>query len=264
MRTIALLLAACAASCTASPTQGTNHERADAAAPTQPAAGPALHSPPSAADALDRVLTLLRDSEDEHAQLVIRRLAAKALPAPPNAWSQVEVTVDLTYHAPDEVDATRALDAAVDAAEAQPWCVDVKRTGTSTLAEGTGVYTDGLTFRVSGDPTQPEGTAGEVELLCRSLAQRDGIELGSIDILRSTTRPAEHVEDERYRVRPSDRRRPLPLGAVLAYADALEQHDRRGVVTRLEAKPVRRASPAGPAPTGWTFDATLTVRSRVN
>jgi hypothetical protein len=102
----------------------------------------------------------------------------------------------------------------------------------------------------------------EPESYIRSFTAEDRINIGQVEIRKSTKEPMRGIEDNIYTIVPGAKNQRYSLGQIGNFLYKLEHESRRVKVTRLRLTPTEKVV-AGEVGKGlWTFEADLTTRTK--
>jgi hypothetical protein len=104
----------------------------------------------------------------------------------------------------------------------------------------------------------------ELETYIRAIAGHKDINMGQIDIAKSTKSPARGIEDTIYKMSPQTKSQHYQRAQIGNFLYKLEFDSRRVKVTRLKLTPFDKVVPGEVGKDRWNFEADLTTRTKVD
>ncbi|MSR63160.1 MAG: hypothetical protein EXS08_12020 [Planctomycetes bacterium] len=104
----------------------------------------------------------------------------------------------------------------------------------------------------------------EPESYIRSFTAVTNVDIGQVNISRTTKTPARGIEDTIYKIEPKLKTQRFSLGQIGNFLYKLEAESRRVKVTRIKLVPAEKVAPGEVGKNQWVFDADLTTRSKTD
>ena len=104
----------------------------------------------------------------------------------------------------------------------------------------------------------------EPETYIRAIAVDGKINMGQIDIVKSTKPQSKNVEDKIYKMTPQTKTQRYSRGQIGNFLYKLEADSPRVKVTRLKLTPFDKVAPGEIGKDSWIFEADLTTRTKVD
>jgi hypothetical protein len=103
----------------------------------------------------------------------------------------------------------------------------------------------------------------EPETYIRATAGDSAIQIGQVDITKSTKSPARGIEDSIYKITPQTKTQRCTRGQIGNFLYKLEFGSRRVKVTRLRLWPFEKVAAGEIGKDVWNFEAELTTRTKL-
>lgn len=103
----------------------------------------------------------------------------------------------------------------------------------------------------------------EPETYIRAISGDDKINMGQIDIVKTTKSPAKGIEDDIYKMTPQTKSQRYMRGQIGNFLFKLEKDSRRVKITRLKLWPFEKVAPGEVGKDQWNFEAELTTRTKL-
>ncbi len=237
----------------------------------QPAFEPqrsALQVPLSALEAARRVIAVVEEGPGEAAGAEIRRLASSYRRGRGGQPDRIDVVLDLVVRAESTIAATADYESMRARLLESSWCMELSNPRTLAHVSGDFVVIDRLRIEVSLAPGGIVSPEAEIlsypESSIRALALGGESRIGEVDLSPRVDPLGANLVDHMIRIRTAEEDASFSRSRILTFLSALESDlPGAGVVSSIKLEPATRARAEAPLPDLFCFEATVTVRSRM-